>query len=36
MTILQRIDDPKTSIRRRIKRCAWEDDYLLNAIAHMR
>lgn len=36
MTLLQRIDDPKTSIRRRIKRCAWEDDYLLNAIAHMR
>jgi predicted transposase YbfD/YdcC len=36
MTLLQRLDDPKTSIRRRIKRCAWEDDYLLNAIAHMR
>ena len=36
MTLLQRIDDTKTSIRRRIKRCAWEDDYLLNAIAHMR
>ena len=36
MTLLQRIDDPKTSIRRRIKRCAWEDQYLLNAIAHMR
>lgn len=36
MTILQRIDDPKTSMRRRIKRCAWEDDYLLKAIAHMR
>lgn len=36
ITILQKIDDPKTSIRRRIKRCAWENDYLLNAIAHMR
>ncbi len=36
MTILQQIDDPKTSIRRRIKRCAWEDDYLFKAIAHMR
>lgn len=36
LSILQRIDDPKTSIRRRIKRCAWEDDYLINAIAHMR
>ena len=35
MTLLQRIDDPKTSIRRRVKRCAWEDDYLLSAIAHM-
>lgn len=36
MSLLQNIDDPKTSIRRRIKRCAWEDTYLLNAIAHMR
>ncbi|MEP4165352.1 ISAs1 family transposase [Maricaulis sp.] len=36
MSLLQRIDDPKTSIRRRMKRCAWENDYLLNAIAHMR
>ena len=30
------IDDPKTSKRARIKRCAWEDDYLLRAISHMR
>ncbi len=36
MTILKNIDDPKTSVRGRIKRCAWEDDYLINAIAHMR
>lgn len=36
MTILKNIDDPKTSIRRRVKRCAWEDDYLINALAHMR
>ena len=35
MTLLQRIDDPKTSIRQRIKKCAWEDKYLLKAIAHM-
>lgn len=36
LNIVSRLDDPKTSIRRRFKRCAWEDDYLLNAIAHMR
>lgn len=36
MSLLHNIDDPKTSIRRRIKRCAWEDTYLLNALAHMR
>lgn len=36
LNIVSRFDDPKTSIRRRFKRCAWEDDYLLNAIAHMR
>jgi len=36
MTILKNIDDPKTAIRRRVKRCAWEDDYLLNALAQMR
>lgn len=36
MTLLQKIDDPGTSLRRKIKRCAWEDDYLINAIAHMR
>ena len=35
-TLLERIDDPKTSIRGRIKRCAWEDDYLTKAISHMR
>ena len=35
-TLLERIDDPKTSIRRRIKRCAWEDNYLTNALNHMR
>ena len=25
-TLLERIDDPKTSIRQRIKKCAWEDN----------
>ena len=35
MSLLQAIDDPKTSIRGRMKRCAWEDEYLINAIAHM-
>ena len=34
-TLLHRLDDPKTSIRRRIKQCAWEDPYLLNALSHM-
>ena len=30
------IDDPKTPIRRRFKRCAWEDDYLIAALSQMR
>lgn len=34
--ILQIIDKPKTPISHRIKKCAWNDDYLLNAITHMR
>jgi predicted transposase YbfD/YdcC len=34
--ILQLIDKPKTPISHRIKKCAWNDDYLLNAITHMR
>lgn len=34
--ILQLIDKPKTPISHRIKKCAWNDDYLLNAISHMR
>lgn len=36
MSLLNQIDDPGTSIRRRIKRCAWEDSYLHAAITHMR
>jgi predicted transposase YbfD/YdcC len=36
LNLLNQIDDPKTSKRGRIKRCAWEDDYLLNALCHMR
>jgi len=34
--ILQLIDKPKTPISHRIKKCAWNDDYLLNALSHMR
>jgi len=36
LNIARAIDDPKTPIRRRFKRCAWENDYLLNALAQMR
>ena len=36
LNLINQIDDPKTSKRARIKRCAWEDDYLLNALGHMR
>jgi predicted transposase YbfD/YdcC len=36
LNLVNAIDDPKTPIRRRIKRCAWEDDYLIKAITHMR
>lgn len=36
LNIARAIDDPKTPTRRRFKRCAWEDDYLLNALAQMR
>lgn len=35
-SLLEQIDDPKTSIRIRIKKCAWDDTYLTNALAHMR
>lgn len=35
MNMLSLVDDPKTSRRGRIKRCAWEDQYLLNALGHM-
>lgn len=34
--ILQSIDGPKIPISHRIKKCAWNDDYLINAIRHMR
>ena len=34
--ILQIIDKPKTPISHRIKKCAWNEEYLLNAITHMR
>lgn len=36
LNLLTALDDPNTPIRRRFKRCAWEDDYLLKAITHMR
>lgn len=33
--ILQRADTDKVPISHRIRKCAWNDDYLINAIAHM-
>ena len=34
--ILQIADKEKVPISHRIKKCAWNDDYLINAIGHMR
>lgn len=34
--ILQAADSPKTPISHRIKKCAWNDEYLIRALAHMR
>ncbi|MDZ7874071.1 MAG: ISAs1 family transposase [Rhizobium sp.] len=34
--ILQSIDAPKIPISHRIKKCAWNDDYLITALSHMR
>ena len=34
--ILQLADTDKVPISHRIRKCAWNDDYLINAIAHMR
>lgn len=34
--ILQMADHPKVPISHRIKKCAWNDDYLIHAITHMR
>jgi predicted transposase YbfD/YdcC len=34
--ILQTADLPKVPISHRIKKCAWNDDYLINALSHMR
>jgi predicted transposase YbfD/YdcC len=34
--ILQMTDKPNVPISHRIKKCAWNDDYLITAIAHMR
>lgn len=36
LNIINAIDDPKTSKRQRLMRCAWEDDYLEKAFAYMR
>ena len=36
LNALNAIDDPKASVRTRIKKAAWEDNYLLKALAHMR
>jgi len=34
--ILQTADTPNVPISHRIRKCAWNDEYLINAIAHMR
>ena len=34
--ILQVADQPKVPISHRIKKCAWSNDYLVNALTHMR
>jgi predicted transposase YbfD/YdcC len=34
--ILQLADADKVPISHRIKKCAWNDDYLINALSHMR
>jgi predicted transposase YbfD/YdcC len=34
--ILQSIDGPKIPISHRIKKCAWNDDYLIKALGYMR
>lgn len=36
LNIINAIDDPKTPKRRRFLRCAWEENYLQNALAYMR
>jgi predicted transposase YbfD/YdcC len=36
LNALRAIDDPKTSIKGRIKRAGWDDEYFLNAVAQMR
>ena len=36
LNLVRAVDDPKTSIRRRFKKAAWNDDYLISVISHMR
>ena len=34
--ILQTADNPKVPISHRLKKCAWDDNYLIHAMVHMR
>ena len=36
LNAVRAIDDPKTSLKGRIKRAGWDDEYFLNAVAQMR
>ena len=36
LNLVRTVDDPKTSIRRRFKKAAWNDDYFISIISHMR
>lgn len=36
LNLVRTVDDPKTSIRRRLKKAAWNEDYLISIISHMR
>lgn len=36
LNLVRAVDDPKTSIRRRFKKAAWNEDYLISIISHMR
>lgn len=36
LNAVRAIDDPRTSLKGRIKRAGWDDEYFLNAVAQMR